>query len=119
MSIVGRRGKISARAMSKYIKGYNKKAQEPDYEEKYVYLPLHYQPENTTCPLAGSFVDQQLIVNLLSYCLPEGVFLYVKEHPKQTAVGRTKDYYEKLLGRKNVRLIRTDANSFALMDHAV
>ena len=111
-----RRGKISGRL--KNIKAYNKKASLPNYDERYVYLALHYQPENTTCPLAECYVDQLLIVDMLSYYLPDGVMLYVKEHPAQTIVGRTDDYYKKISAYKNVRMIRTDVNTYELIDNA-
>ncbi len=98
---------------------YEKLAEKADLSRPYVYLALHYQPELTTCPLAGPWVDQELIVGLLADCLPEGVELYVKEHPKQTILSRGLGYYSRLTGRRNVHLVSRDTDSFVLTDHAL
>ena len=47
----------------------------------YVYLPLHFQPERTTCPSGGPFVDQELAVRLVAAALPDGWRVVVREHP--------------------------------------
>lgn len=111
--------KLETRKREKYITNYNKQAQKPCKGEKYVYLALHFQPENTTSPLAGAYVDQYLIVDLLSYYLPTDVIIYVKEHPSQTYIGRSDDYFSKIKAYKNVRLIRSDVNTHSLIDGAV
>lgn len=98
---------------------YEKLAVKPDFSIPYFYVPLHYQPELTTCPLAGPWVDQELIVDLLSACLPEGVFIYVKEHPKQTALSRETDCYERISRHPNVRLVAKNTDSFELADHSI
>lgn len=56
---------------------------QPDDNEKFVFLALHYQPERATVPMGGAFGDQSLIVDLLASALPPGWKLYVKEHPWQ------------------------------------
>ena len=38
----------------------------PDFEKKFIYFPLHYQPELSTSPLAEDFVNQELIVAMIS-----------------------------------------------------
>tara|TARA_B100000315_G_scaffold207163_1_gene201854 strand:- start:524 stop:1171 length:648 start_codon:yes stop_codon:yes gene_type:complete len=99
---------------------YHANAITPDLNAKFIYIPLHYQPEATTCPMAGGFGDQLLIVTLLAQCLPDDVLLYVKEHPKQAARGhacRNIQYYKDLLDIKNVRLVDTAADSFELREH--
>ena len=92
--------------------------------KKYVYVPLHYQPERTSVPEGGEFGDQWLLVNLLAQALPEGWYVYVKEHVSQFSdklqghQGRTLDYYDELLRLKNVRLIDLSADPFGLIDKA-
>ncbi len=58
-------------------------ARQPEGDEKFVFLALHYQPERATVPMGGAFGDQTLIVDLLASALPPGWKLYVKEHPWQ------------------------------------
>ncbi|MDP6576009.1 MAG: hypothetical protein QF755_06005 [Candidatus Peribacteraceae bacterium] len=99
---------------------YDGFAVEPDYSQKYIYVPLHFQPECSTCPMAGAYDDQKLMVQMLSSCAPEGVMLYVKEHPRQRAKGiayRNEAYYQDLAKLKNVRFVKIDTGSFELREH--
>jgi len=97
---------------------YEKNCQPFDKNNKYIYLPLHYQPELTTCPCAGAFVDQLVMAELLASCLPEGYFLYVKEHPKQKILGRSYRFYKALLSTKKIRLISRKTDSKTLITHS-
>lgn len=106
---------------------YRKKAQQPDMTKPFVYVPLAYQPERTTSPLGGVFVNQLLMVQLLSDCLPNGWHLYVKEHPTQflkdqafrAQSGRTKDWYDDLIAIPNVILVDSSVSSFELTDNSL
>ena len=51
--------------------------------DRFVYYPLHMQPEASSQPLGGIYADQELLVRHLLEALPEGVKLVVKEHPQQ------------------------------------
>ncbi len=92
---------------------------EPDLSKNYIYVPLHYQPEATTSPLAGIFADQQLIIHLISYLLPEDTYLYVKEHPAQTAFGRNTEFYDEILLNSNVRLISRSFDTYKLIENSI
>lgn len=98
---------------------YHKFAVKPDLSKKYLYFPLHYQPELTTCPLAGAFVEQILIAQMLSYLLPADTYLYVKEHPKQTSYGRSGELYKELIKLPQVRLIASDFSTYRLMENCI
>jgi len=50
---------------------------------KSVLFCLAYQPEESTSPRGGVFVEQFLSIDLLSACLPEDWKLRVREHPDQ------------------------------------
>ncbi len=105
----------------KLKKHYLSKTTIPDYNDKYVFLPLHYQPEMTSNPSGDIFVDQLLCVDVLASNLPKDYKIYVKEHPSQffahTAghTSRIKEFYDDLLRYKNVRLLPLDSNPFQLM----
>lgn len=117
MKMVENRGIV--KNQHEIIKIYNKKyAQKADYTKKYIYVALHYQPELTTCPSAGEYVHQDLIIELLDFYLPKDVYIYVKEHPKQTVVCRTEKFYQKFYQRNRVRFINTNENSMQLIDNA-
>ncbi len=104
------------------IKEYRRLESRPDLEKKFVYVALHYQPERTTAPQGGVFVDQILMVETLSAALPEGWRIYVKEHPTQWLwLGNTyfsyrfRGYYERLAALPNVQLVPVETDSFALI----
>lgn len=98
---------------------YRRYSAHPDLRKAYVYVPLQYQPELSTSPLADVFADQQFIIQMISKYLPDNVYLYVKEHPKQTSFCRSIKFYQDLLHTKNVVLVRNDSNSFDLIKHCV
>ena len=96
-----------------------------DFGKPYVYVPLNYQPECTTSPLGGIFVDQVLMIQMLSAALPVGWGLYVKEHPAQWPAHlgdftpqRYKGFYSDIAAVPHVRLVPVTVNTFELADHA-
>ncbi len=104
-------------------KRYQELQKDADFSKRFVYVPLHIQPECTTSAMGGVFVDQILMIDILSSALPEGWFLYVKENPGQWSgpkmhVGRFHDYYDDILKRKNVRLIPIETSTYALIENA-
>ena len=116
------RFKLKKRKMAFY---YKSMAQTLDLKAKYVYVPLHYQPELTTSPLGGSFVCQDLMVELLSKAIPEGWLLYVKEHfsqfveRSQGECCRSLEYYDNIASLPNVKLASLSQSTFALIDNAL
>jgi hypothetical protein len=107
-------------------KEYARCAVRPDFSKPYVYVPLCFQPERTSSPQAGTFVDQILMAEILSYSLPEGWLMYVKEHPTQWLLragvrysgSRYAGYYRRIAGLRNAFLVPVETNSFELMGHA-
>lgn len=103
-------------------KEYEKLLVNPDLAERFIYLPLHYQPECTTSPQGGAYVDQILMIETLAAVLPADWVIYVKEHPGQIwsnglnySSCRYPGYYEKISKIKNVRLIPLSTSSFSLI----
>ncbi len=95
----------------------------PDFNKKFVYVPLQYQPECTTSPLGGVFADQLLMIELLSAALPDGWLIYVKEHPLQWKPRgldyfsyRYRDYYKTIVSNLNVRILPVELDSVLLID---
>ena len=88
---------------------------------KFVYLPLHYQPELSTSPLAKGYVDQILFINLISQVSAKlGLKVYVKEHPRagKARGSRTKVFYDTIKNLKNVEFIDKSFNSYELIDRS-
>lgn len=98
---------------------YNENSKIPDLSKPYIYFPLHFQPEATTCPMAGAFTNQELIIEMLAKYLPEDINIYVKEHPAQEEICRSKYFYETLLNIPSVTFVPRDFNSFQLIKHSL
>ena len=112
---------VRARRIFRY---YTSNAIEPNFSEKYVYLPLHLQPECTTCPMSGVYADQLLMAQMLSEVLPDDVYVYVKEHPNQQKTfpdgkERSIDFYKDLLHCPRVRFIKCSVNTYRLIDNSI
>jgi len=101
------------------IEDYEKMAVMPVIgQEKYVLFLLHLQPEATTLPQAGVFVEQELCIQLLAAVLKEyGIRLYVKEHFVQPY--HMKSFYRDLKNTDNVTLVSSEAESADLLEHCV
>ncbi|MCW3807469.1 capsular polysaccharide export protein, LipB/KpsS family [Plebeiibacterium marinum] len=99
---------------------YNKLANTNlDLSKKFIYFPLHLQPEKTTHPLGGIFADQLNALTLLSETLPKDVFIYIKENPKQTSAFRTSHFYNYISKLKNIELIPISFDTFKLIDECI
>jgi len=115
-------GRIFKRQLKKY---YESLCTEINLNDKYVFVALHYQPEETTCPSAGHYVSQNLIIENLAEVLPNDIKIVVKEHssqfhPKMEGhTGRNKWFYNDLLKISRVVLVSSDDPSFDYIDNAL
>jgi hypothetical protein len=117
---------IESRIWTSRLKRYYRRLANPvDLKRPFVYVALHFQPELSTSPEGSVFVDQFLMVNLLSKGVPEGWLIYVKEHPVQftplwgsNKSARSLDFYSDLASLPNVRLIPLETRPFELTDNA-
>tara|TARA_Y100001970_G_C14258373_1_gene877392 strand:- start:7129 stop:8562 length:1434 start_codon:yes stop_codon:yes gene_type:complete len=78
---------------------------------KYVYFPLHLEPEIALLE-QGSYLNNSLeIISWISKTLPVDVALVIKENPLSLSV-RSKDYYKKINSLNNVYLadLKIDGN---------
>lgn len=112
------RKKIAQYFVGKRVESYLRKYQVDKADEKYIYYPLHYQPECTSLPMGGAYYNQIHVIRLLSQCLPEGITLYVKPHPRRNLL-TNEDFYEQIRVLKNVKLLSSKANTYELIDNAL
>lgn len=76
--------------------------QSSELPEKYLYYPLHFQPEKTTCPMGDPYTNQINVIRTLASALPQSWKLLVKEHPYQFSLralnylARDVDYYRSI-----------------------
>ena len=91
----------------------------PDYSEKYVFFPLHFEPETATMVMAPMYLDQINLIQNMAKSLPINYKLYVKEHPFMVLLGmRAPDYYKKLQKIPNVVLIKPEIKSEEIIMNA-
>jgi hypothetical protein len=100
-------------------KFYRSLTHQPDLRQKFIYFPLHFQPELTTSPLAGAYVEQLLMIEMISAFLPSDVYLYVKEHPRQTRLMRGRQYYKDIVSQKQVVLVPQEYSSKTLIENSL
>jgi hypothetical protein len=89
-------------------------ATDPIVGERYVYFPLHLQPELSTSALGGEFADQISAIEAISSILPSDWYLYVKENPNQTEAYRGKLFFKRLKQLKNIKYIKRTHNTSKL-----
>src|SRR3989338_6419071 len=107
------------------IKEYRSIQEKADFSKNFVYFPLQYQPERTSSPQGGIFVDQILMTEVLASALPDDWLIYVKEHPLQWTLHgsnftdyRYPGYYQALASIKKVRVVPAETNTYQLTNAA-
>ena len=107
---------------SNLLKYYKKNEERPSLKKRYIYFTMHYQPELSTSPLGGVFVDQILACEILAFAAKKmNIYLYIKEHPRGSKAAYTKAYdsYERLLNYDNVKFLSNDMNTYELVDNSI
>lgn len=89
-----------------------------DLSERFVYIPLHNQPEMSTQSLGGLFRDQLLMIEAVARALPEGWKIYVKDNPRQGAYARGPLFFHRLTRIKGVQLVPLDTSTYELSSKA-
>ena len=85
-------------------------------ETKFVYFPLHSEPERALLIGAPFFDDQFSMILYVSKCIPAGYKLYVKDHPAMKKyMWRSKSYYQNLIDVPNVEFLHPSVNRDDIM----
>jgi len=118
-------------ARSKYLvhklkKWYKSKSITPNLKCKYIYFPLHLQPEMTTLPKGRFFWNHQSVLDFLLATMPNNCKIYIKDHPRQFSRSETyallvrdTEFYEKLIENDNVHLIDLEFDSKKLIESSM
>ena len=86
---------------------FNKYFLEP-CDEKYIFLPLHVIPENSTYVKGTMYLNQLNLIEAISQSLPISWKLYVKEHPNMVGQ-RSIEFYKKAANFHNIKLVKLNA----------
>tara|TARA_B110000495_G_C23017763_1_gene603166 strand:- start:450 stop:1988 length:1539 start_codon:yes stop_codon:yes gene_type:complete len=90
-----------------------------DSSKKFVYFPLHVQPESTIDYSAPFFTKQISVIRNISQSLPINYELYVKEHFSMGIWNnwRPISYYKEIQEMPNVQLIHPSISSSVLLEN--
>lgn len=89
----------------------------PNLNQKFVFVPLHYQPEASTLVCAPMYEKQIFLIDSLAKSIPADTLIYVKEH--YAFLGHKKiSFYRELYKYPNVRLINPWYDSHTLIKHS-
>ena len=84
--------------------------------QKFIYFPLHFEPERVTLSVTPFYTDQLSIIKNLARSIPIEYKLYVKEHPFQiTSSWRPISFYKELLKLPNVVLLHPNFSNEELL----
>jgi len=106
---------------------YLRKIEPINSYSKIVTFFLHYQPEETTSPLANIYVDQLLVIKMLDKVLPNDVVIVVKEHSAQfyyklesPETGRLYSFYNSVIEiSKRIKFVDLNSNTIELIDKSL
>jgi hypothetical protein len=122
-----------------YLKGLKKyytslSTLDVDFNRKYIYYCLHFDPEANTLPKDNTSSNQLLNLRILSSSVPKDWKIYVKEHPHQLQYPlyksilsnqlhsidkfRSKSFYDYINTFGNVTLVGLEANHKQLIRDA-
>ena len=79
--------------------------QKIDLSQKYIYVPLHNQPEMSTSALGGRYRDQALIIESLARDMPDDWKIFVKENPRQGSYARGPMFFHRLKRIPNLEIM--------------
>lgn len=103
----------------------------PNYDEKYIYYSIHFEPEATI--IGKTTLESQLtMIKMLANAIPKDWKLFVKEHPHQFMLNtnlthyflhnitffKNITFYQEIKKLKNVRLISLNTSTKDLIRHA-
>ena len=108
---------IQAKDYNDYYSATAKRADELNFNLKFVYFPLHLQPELTTTGFGGEYSDQVDAIERLSEMVPADWKIYVKENPKQGYQQRGSEFFRRLSSMANVVYIGKEVDTYWLMQH--
>lgn len=90
---------------------------QPDFDEKFIFFPLHVPWDAQITLRAPHFVEQYKPVEMCARNIPQGYTLYVKEHPHSKGFVPL-SWLEKMASLPNVKLVPPDINAHDLIRSA-
>jgi hypothetical protein len=87
--------------------------------EKFIYFPLHFQPEITTAATGDIFCEQTRAIEILADKIKTELSfdckIYVKENPRQSNFMRSHNFFNRLTSIDSVRFINPQVSTLTLI----
>lgn len=84
-------------------------------KENKAFFPLHHPIDSQVTLRAPQFINQEILINHISDCLPDDLTLYVKEHPNY--IGRySKRLYRMAKDLDNVKMAPHSINPYQIIE---
>lgn len=96
------------------IKRISRYFTEPVSGQNYFLYPLHFHPESSTSVKCPEYMDELSVIRNISFYLPKGYLLYVKDHPSASGYPR-EAFYRELSMIPGVRLLHPKFNAKQLI----
>jgi hypothetical protein len=96
---------------------YSTLFEKPIQNEKYIYFPLHIQPEASTSIFGKWYMDQPALIEQIAKSIPSDYRIYVKEHVLNYST-RPSGFHKRIAKLPNVRLITPFVDSTTLSQNA-
>lgn len=87
-------------------------------DAKFLYFPLHVDPEMSTMVLADKLTDQVAVIERISKSMPAGYKLLVKEHIPCIGM-RPKGFYDRINSLPDVHLLSPFNDNFELLKKSI
>jgi len=82
--------------------------------EKFIYIPLHMNPEATTLPLGDIYYRLEVYITSLLSILPNNLKVVIKEHPMQTSKSRLYRHIN-LMQNSRIHLVNNHVSTYDLI----
>jgi len=91
---------------------------EINFNQKFIYFPLHIEPERTTLIPAAFYANQIAVITNIAKSIPIDFQLIVKEHPMQKIYAwRDILFYKKILELPNVKLVHPSLSQKTILEN--
>lgn len=112
---------LKAGVKGKYRRGIQKICNtldsNPDLDIPFVYLPLHFAPENSDMYFGAAYDHHAGFVSQFAKHIPADCQLYAKEHPSMVGI-RPTSFYDELNALYNVKVLSPAVDGFELIRKA-
>ncbi len=85
--------------------------------QKYIFYPLQYTPESSINIPNAYFIDQERLIDLIRFNMPEDTILLVKEHPSMFG-RRSIKFFKRLSKKSSLRIVNQKVSTNILIKNA-